>query len=260
MADKNQFGLDTNYGNTMGLQFGTPIQSVNNNYNLNDYSLNTPQMSSPQFMGMNNNTPTTANTGFKDLMGTAAGQSGAYGLASGLLNTVPAITDLIKFGKEEPTVTKFQRAQTPKDIEAVQLSESQLDPTFNSAMNKSTKDIINLSGGSGASARANIMGANISNARAKANALTSLIQQNKQEQQKTDTYNAQTRSRIDQMNTGIANQEVIANEQNQAAYDAQLNQYKQTMRQGVSNTMSDTLSLFMNMNTTGQGFTGKLKG
>jgi hypothetical protein len=43
------------------------------------------------------------------------------------------------------------------------------------------------------------------------------------------------------------------------SYQAQLNQNKQDIWQGATSAVGDSLGLFMNMNTSGYGFDGKLK-
>lgn len=121
------------------------------------------------------------------------------------------------FGDFTPEEASFARQSAPTKITPDRISETQYNPLFDSQYNKTRGDIINTSGGSGAAARANIQGAGINNARAKADMVNKIVEYNLGQKSKADYYNASAQDKTNQMNTQISMQEQIANQQNQAA-------------------------------------------
>ena len=219
----------------------TPKGLGNSNYNLNNYSsgveLNDPNYINDFSAGLYENKanpleftksqyssqePTTPPPNSKNIdwdnIGNIAGETARY--APIVMSGAQAL-----FNKNlDPEVTNYARMSPSEKLQANKISETRYDSLFNSQYNKTRGDIINTSGGSGAAARANIMGAGINNARSKANVINKIIERNLGEKSRVEQYNAANIDRVNQANIGITNQEMIANEQNKAAANTAKNE------------------------------------
>lgn len=147
-------------------------------------------------------------------------------IATGAAMLAPAIgsaANLIK-GDYEPEQTRLPRMSAPEKLQAEEISTTQLDPTFSSAYNKAMGNIVSTSGGSGAAARANIAGTAASLGRSKSQAISDIIKYNQQQRTAANQFNIGNQQQVNQINTGIAKEEALANEMNKATAENQKRQ------------------------------------
>lgn len=121
------------------------------------------------------------------------------------------------FGDFSAEDVNYGRYAPATQVNPEQISKNSYNGLFDSQYNKLRGDINNASGGSGAAARASLQGASINNARSKADMINKIVEYNLGQKSQANYYNAGNADKVNQMNTQMAMQEQIANQQNEAA-------------------------------------------
>lgn len=138
-----------------------------------------------------------------------------------LLRFAPAIGSMVNMlDKDKPYDLTLNRLGASRKLTPEQINESMLSSELASAYNTGVNNIVSTSGGNASTARANIQGLNIGNAKAKADAFSKINMFNIQNKLGADQFNIQNENAISQGNVGIANQEEMINMQNKLAAEA----------------------------------------
>lgn len=145
-------------------------------------------------------------------------QEGGYD-PSTLLRYAPAVTDAYQLATlEKPD--EVSRGRLGNKYQSQQVDERSLVQGVQEGINNNRDAILGSSGGSGAAARANLLGLSLQGTKALSSAMQSAGEANRQDNRTGQQFNLG----VDQTNLQQSNAEQLANEQNQGAYDTQKSQ------------------------------------
>lgn len=138
---------------------------------------------------------------------------------STLLRYAPAVTDAYQLATlEKPD--QVSRGRLGNKYQEQLVDERQLVKGVQEGVSNQRDAILGSSGGSGAAARANLLGLSLQGTKALSSAMAQAGDQNRAEKRAGQQFNLG----VDQTNLGQANEEQLANEQNKGAYDTQKSQ------------------------------------
>ena len=138
---------------------------------------------------------------------------------SQLLRYAPAVTDAYQLATlEKPE--DVSRDRLGNRYQEQQVDERQLQKTVQEGINNQRDAILGSSGGSGSTARANLLGLSLQGTKALSSAMAQAGEQNRQDKRTGQQFNLG----VDQTNLQQSNAAKLATEQNQGAYDAQKSQ------------------------------------
>lgn len=138
---------------------------------------------------------------------------------STLLRYAPAVTDAYQLATlKKPD--EVSRGRLGNKYQSQQVDERSLVQGVQEGISNNRDAILSSSGGSGAAARANLLGLSLQGTKALSSAMQSAGEANRQDNRMAQQFNLG----VDQTNLQQSNAEKLANEQNQGAYDTQKSQ------------------------------------
>jgi hypothetical protein len=179
---------------------------------------------------------------------------------STLLRYAPAVTDAYQLATlKKPD--EVSRGRLGNKYQSQQVDERSLVQGVQEGISSNRDAILGSSGGSGAAARANLLGLSLQGTKALSSAMQSAGEANRQDNRTGQQFNLG----VDQTNLQQSNAEKLANEQNQGAYDIQKSQLISQLGSNLGEIGKEQLFkkypelMGMDFDATGKYINGKKK-